>query len=239
MRPRANWPVCPPEPTAAPPITSPAPSPTPHAGGLPLYGPPTKAPGPWPPGKVAPFDPPSPPSRSANWRIRKIAISSAPSRGPLHRPPWGEGAAPKPPPPSKAEGAPPCVHPGPRASRAGFASPPLHLPSTPPAGAANSPAAPTGAPRPPFPGPRSTAGRPRPGLGEGGPPVAHGYVGTGVPGGSYREGHPARAPTVRSPAMPASLTQRNAATLADPHSLSPGPLGPGRFYTDSPTPFGV
>ncbi|KAJ5453273.1 hypothetical protein N7530_012867 [Penicillium desertorum] len=38
--------------------------------------------------------------------------------------------------------------------------------------------------------------------------------------------------------MPASLTQRNAATLADPHSLSPGPLGPGRFCTDSPTPFG-
>ncbi|KAJ5451797.1 hypothetical protein N7530_013031 [Penicillium desertorum] len=151
------------------------------------------------------------------------------------------GPPPKPPvpgPPGKRKVPPPCVHPGPRASRAGFASPPLHLPSTPPAGAANSPAAPTGAPRPL---PRAAKHRrpPRPGLGEGGPPVAHGYVGTGVPGGSYREGHPARAPTVRSPAMPASLTQRNAATLADPHSLSPGPLGPGRFYTDSPTPFGV
>ncbi|KAJ5453241.1 hypothetical protein N7530_012962 [Penicillium desertorum] len=121
-----------------------------------------------PPGRWPPSTPPSPPSRSANWRIRKIAISSAPSRGPLHRPPWGRGPAPKPPPPLlKRKVPPPCVHPGPRASRAGFASPPLHLPSTPPAGAANSPAAPTGAPRPPFPGPRSTAGRPRPGLGGG------------------------------------------------------------------------
>ncbi|KAJ5453384.1 hypothetical protein N7530_012851 [Penicillium desertorum] len=137
------------------------------------------------------------------------------------------------------EGAPPCVHPGPRASRAGFASPPLHLPSTPPAGAANSPAAPTGAPTPPFPGPRSTAGRPSPGAGGGGTAGGAWLRGDRRAGGSYREGHPARAPTVRSPAMPASLTQRNAATLADPHSLSPGPLGPGRFYTDSPTPFGV
>ncbi|KAJ5257317.1 hypothetical protein N7524_008873 [Penicillium chrysogenum] len=58
-------------------------------------------------------------------------------------------------------------------------------------------------------------------------------------GGSYREGHPARDPTVTSPAIPAPPTQRDAATLAGPHSLSPGPLGPGRFYTDSPTPFGV
>ncbi|KAF3016267.1 hypothetical protein NUH16_003502, partial [Penicillium rubens] len=34
MRPGTNWPVCPPEPTAAPPIPSPAPStPYPHAGG--------------------------------------------------------------------------------------------------------------------------------------------------------------------------------------------------------------
>ncbi|KAJ5453360.1 hypothetical protein N7530_012827 [Penicillium desertorum] len=183
MRPRANWPVCPPEPTAAPPITSPAPSPTPHAGGL-LCTAPHQSPRSLAPREGGPLRPPFPPSRSANWRIRKIAISSAPSRGPLHRPPWGGGLLRSPPPPpSKAEGAPPCVHPGPRASRAGFASPPLHLPSTPPAGAANSPAAPTGAPTPPFPGPRSTAGRPSPGAGGGGPPVAHGCVGTGVPGG--------------------------------------------------------
>ncbi|KAJ5451803.1 hypothetical protein N7530_013037 [Penicillium desertorum] len=210
--------------------------PNPPCRGLAPYGPPPKPPVPGPPGKVAPFDPPSPQAvrrtgESVNRHIlRPVAGASSPT-------PLGRGA-PLPPPPSKAEGAPPCVHPGPRASRAGFASPPLHLPSTPPAGAANSPAAPTGAPRPL---PRAAKHRrpPSPGAGGGGPPVAHGYVGTGVPGGSYREGHPARAPTVRSPAMPASLTQRNAATLADPHSLSPGPSGPGRFYTDSPTPFGV
>ncbi|KAJ5453215.1 hypothetical protein N7530_012936 [Penicillium desertorum] len=133
---------------------------------------------------------------------------------------------------------PPCVHPGPRASRAGFASPSTSPALHPARRCGQLPRRANWRPTPPFPGPRSTAGRPRPGR-RGGPPVAHGYVGTGVPGGSYREGHPARAPTVRSPAMPASLTQRNAATLADPHSLSPGPLGPGRFYTDSPTPFGV
>ncbi|KAJ5181004.1 hypothetical protein N7449_000027 [Penicillium cf. viridicatum] len=46
------------------------------------------------------------------------------------------------------------------------------------------------------------------------------------------------ATTVRSPAAP-TLTQHNAATVTDPQSLSPGPLGPGRFYTNPPTPFGV
>ncbi|OQE05285.1 hypothetical protein PENFLA_c246G05426, partial [Penicillium flavigenum] len=132
--------------------------------------------------------------------------------------------------------------PGPRASRS--ASPPLHtstlhLPSTPPAGAANSPAAPTGAPRPPSQGREAPPAAPRPGAGGGGPAGGAWLRGDRRAGGSYREGHPARAPTARSPAIPASLTQRNAATLAGPHSLSPGPLGPGRFYTDSPTPFGV
>ncbi|KAJ5453292.1 hypothetical protein N7530_012886 [Penicillium desertorum] len=215
--------------------------PNPPCRGLALYGPPTKAPrslaprGRWPPS--------TPPFPQAVRRTGESVKSPypPPRRGGLFTDPPGGGGCSEapPPPPSKAEGAPPCVHPGPRASRAGFASPPLHLPSTPPAGAANSPAAPTGAPRPPSQGREAPPAAPRPGLGGGGPPVAHGYVGTGVPGGSYREGHPARAPTVRSPAMPASLTQRNAATLADPHSLSPGPLGPGRFYTDSPTPFGV
>ncbi|KAJ5283270.1 hypothetical protein N7505_001250 [Penicillium chrysogenum] len=39
-----------------------------------------------PPGKVAPFDP-RPPSRSANWRICKIAISSAPCVHPAPSPP--------------------------------------------------------------------------------------------------------------------------------------------------------
>jgi len=57
-------------------------------------------------------------------------------------------------------------------------------------------------------------------------------------GGSCCEGHPARAPTVRSPAAPA-FTHHNATTITDPQSPSPGPLGPGRFYTNSPTPFGV
>ncbi|KAJ5458775.1 hypothetical protein N7530_010719 [Penicillium desertorum] len=134
---------------------------------------------------------------------------------------------------------PPRVHPGPRASRAGFASPPLHLPSTPPAGAANSPAAPTGAPRPPSQGREAPPAALARGRGRGDRRRRMVTRGDRRAGGSYREGHPARAPTVRSPAMPASLTQRNAATLADPHSLSPGPSGPGRFYTDSPTPFGV
>ncbi|KAJ5837222.1 hypothetical protein N7534_012116 [Penicillium rubens] len=138
--------------------------------------PPTKA-----PGKVAPFDP-RPPSRSANWRICKIAISSAPSRVFTDPPP-------KPRLPKPREGAPaPCVHPAPRASRsaARFARRlRLHLtPSTSPAGAASSPRRASWRPTPPLP----RAAKPRrpplaPGLGEGGPPVAHGYVGTGVPGG--------------------------------------------------------
>ncbi|KAJ5458768.1 hypothetical protein N7530_010712 [Penicillium desertorum] len=154
----------------------------PMQGACPIR-PPTKAPGPWPPGEGGPLRPPFPPSRSANWRIRKIAISSAPSRGPLHRPPRGRGLAPSPPPPSKAEGAPPCVHPGPRASRAGFASPPLHLPSTPPAGAANSPAAPTGAPRPPSQGREAPPAALARGWGRGTAGGAWLRGGTGVPGG--------------------------------------------------------
>ncbi|KAJ5458789.1 hypothetical protein N7530_010733 [Penicillium desertorum] len=206
MRPRANWPVCPPEPTAAPPITSPAPSPTPHAGGLLYTAPPPKPPVPGPPGKVAPFDPPPPK-------------------------PFGELANPGRCPPVRA----------PRASRLARR---LRLPSTSPAlhparRCGQLPRRANWRPTPPFPGPRSTAGRPRPGPGEGDRRWRMVTWGDRRAGGSYREGHPARAPTVRSPAMPASLTQRNAATLADPHSLSPGPLGPGRFYTDSPTPFGV
>ncbi|KAJ5181017.1 hypothetical protein N7449_012568 [Penicillium cf. viridicatum] len=95
------------------------------------------------------------------------------------------------------------------------------------------------APHAPLPGARSPAGGPlAPGLGDWGPPVVRGGVGGGGTGGSYCEGHPARATTVRSPAAP-TLTQHNAATVTDPQSLSPGPLGPGRFYTNPPTPFGV
>ncbi|KAJ5260698.1 hypothetical protein N7505_009048 [Penicillium chrysogenum] len=181
MRPGTNWPVCPPEPTAAPPIPSPAPStPYPHAGGSLQWPPgeracsvrpPTKA-----PGKVAPFDP-RPPSRSANWRICKIAISSAPSRvftDPPFQSPGSLSPGKVPPPRACTPRLAPRARPP--ASRAGFAS-------TSPAGAANSPAAPTGAPRPPSQGREAPPAAPRPGAGGGGPPVAHGYVGTGVPGG--------------------------------------------------------
>ncbi|KAJ5451779.1 hypothetical protein N7530_013013 [Penicillium desertorum] len=224
MRPRANWPVCPPEPTAAPPITSPAPSPTPHAGGLPHTAPPPKPPVPGPPGKVAPFDPPSPQAVRRTGESVKSPYPP-PRRGGLFTDPPGGGGSLQspPPPPSKAEGAPPCVHPGPRASRAGFASPPLHLPSTPPAGAANSPAAPTGAPRPP------SQGREAPPAA-----LARGW-GRGTAGGAWLRGGPA----CRGVVPRGSPCQGPHPTLADPHSLSPGPLGPGRFYTDSPTPFGV
>ncbi|KAJ5837249.1 hypothetical protein N7534_012143 [Penicillium rubens] len=180
------------------------------------------------PREGGPLRPPTP-SRSANWRICKIAISSAPSRPRLPKP---------------REGAPaPCVHPAPRASRsaARFARRlRLHLtPSTSPAGAASSPRRANWRPHaPPFPGPRSPAGRPSPRGWGGGPPVAHGYVGTGVPGVVPR-GSPCQGPHRNIPRHPGTPTQRDAATLAGPHSLSPGPLGPGRFYTDSPTPFGV
>ncbi|KAJ5451774.1 hypothetical protein N7530_013008 [Penicillium desertorum] len=213
----------------------PAPSPTPHCRGLAPGGPPTKAPGPWPPGG-GPLRPPSPPSRSANWRTRKIAISSARRGGPSPRPP-SEAAPPKPPPPLRRK-VPPV-----RAPRASRLARRLRLPSTSPA---LHPARLCGQlPRranwrphaPPSQGREAPPAAPRPGLGEG---TAGGawLHGDRRAGGSYREGHPARAPTVRSPAMPASLTRRNAATLADPHSLSPGPTGPGPFVTDSPTPLG-
>ncbi|KAJ5453335.1 hypothetical protein N7530_012929 [Penicillium desertorum] len=224
MRPRANWPVCPPEPTAAPPITSPAPSPTPHAGGL-LYTAPHQSPrSPAPRGRRLA---PSPPSPQAVRRTGGSVKSPypPPRRGGLFTDPPGGGAA-EPPPPSKAEGAPRACTPGlaPRAP----ASPPLHFTCPPPRPPVRPPpAAPTG-PRP-LPGPRSTAGRPSPGAGGRGAAGGAWLVGTGVPGG-----RPARVtlpgpPPPRSPAMPASLTQRNAATLADPRSLSPEPSGPGRF----------
>ncbi|KAJ5257295.1 hypothetical protein N7524_008851 [Penicillium chrysogenum] len=120
----------------------------------------------------------------------------------------------------------------PRASRLALGRP-LRAPASPPPHPLHltrrcgqlPPAAPTGAPRP----------------GAGGEGDRRWRTVTWGPAcrGSYREGHPARDPTVTSPAIPAPPTQRDAATLAGPHSLSPGPLGPGRFYTDSPTPFGV
>lgn len=138
--------------------------------------PPTKA-----PGKVAPFDP-RPPSRSANWRICKIAISSAPSRvftDPPFQSPGSLSPGKVPPPRACTPRLAPRARPP--ASRAGFAS--TSPPPPPP------PVRPTPPPRQLAPhAPLPRAAKPRrpplaPGLGEGGPPVAHGYVGTGVPGG--------------------------------------------------------
>ncbi|KAJ5451808.1 hypothetical protein N7530_013042 [Penicillium desertorum] len=170
-----------------------------------------------------------------------------PARAHRRAPDHLAGAVPNPPcrglalygPPTKAPGAPPV-----RAPRASRLARRLRLPSTSPALHPRPPVRPTPPPRqlaPHAPLPRAAKHRrpPSPGAGGGGTAGGAWLRGDRRAGGSYREGHPARAPTVRSPAMPASLTQRNAATLADPHSLSPGPSGPGRLYTDSPTPFGV
>ncbi|KAJ5837244.1 hypothetical protein N7534_012138 [Penicillium rubens] len=228
MRPGTNWPVCPPEPTAAPPIPSPAPStPYPHAGALSngprgaglLCTPPTKA-----PGKVAPFDP-RPPSRSANWRICKIAISSAPSRVFTDPPP-------KPRLPKPREGAPaPCVHPAPRASRsaARFARRlRLHLtPSTSPAGARQLPPPRQLAPHaPPSQGREAPPAAPRPGAGGGGPPVAHGYVGTGVPGVVPR-GSPCQGPHRNIPRHPGTPHATRRGHSCGPSLPQPRTVGPG------------
>ncbi|KAJ5860052.1 hypothetical protein N7534_005329 [Penicillium rubens] len=167
-----------------------------------------------------------------------------PCRGLSPMAPRGSGLAlyaPLPKPPGR------CPRPvrAPRASRLALgrplrapASPPPH-PSTSPAGAANSPRRANWRPTPPSQGREAPPAAPRPGAGGRGTAGGARLRGDRRAGGSYREGHPARAPTVTSPAIPAPPTQRDAATLAGPHSLSPGPLGPGRFYTDSPTPFGV
>ncbi|KAJ5837231.1 hypothetical protein N7534_012125 [Penicillium rubens] len=185
----------------------------PPGSGLALYAPLPKPPGRWPP---------STPDPQPFGELANLPGSLSPGKVPPA----------------------PCVHPAPRASRsaARFARRlRLHLtPSTSPAGAASSPP------------PRQLAPHAPPSQGREAPPAAPSPRGWGrgdrrwrtvtwgpACRGSYREGHPARAPTVTSPAIPAPPTQRDAATLAGPHSLSPGPLGPGRFYTDSPTPFGV
>ncbi|KAJ5257301.1 hypothetical protein N7524_008857 [Penicillium chrysogenum] len=139
MRPGTNWPVCPPEPTAAPPIPSPAPStPYPHAGGS-LQWPPGGAgllctPPYQSPREGGPLRPPTP-SRSANWRICKIAISSAPSRvftDPPFQSPGSLSPGKVPPPRACTPRLAPRARPP--ASRAGFAStspPPPHPPVRP------------------------------------------------------------------------------------------------------------
>ncbi|KAJ5837226.1 hypothetical protein N7534_012120 [Penicillium rubens] len=222
MRPGTNWPVCPPEPTAAPPIPSPAPStPYPPCRGL----------------------SPMAPRGAGLLSVRRTGESV---KSPYLPPPSRVFTDPPPKPrlPKPREGAPaPCVHPAPRASRsaARFARRlRLHLtPSTSPAGAAAPPPRQLAPHAPPSQGREAPPAAPRPGAGGGGGRRWRTVTWGPACRGSYREGHPARAPTVTSPAIPAPPTQRDAATLAGPHSLSPGPLGPGRFYTDSPTPFGV
>ncbi|KAJ5453263.1 hypothetical protein N7530_012984 [Penicillium desertorum] len=193
------------------------------------------------PREGGPLRPPLPPQAVRRTGESVKSPYPPPRRGGLFTdPPGGGGLLQSPPPPSKAEGAPPV-----RAPRASRLARRLRLPSTSPA---LHPARRCGQLPPPrqlaphAPLPRAAKHRR--------PPLARGW-GRGdrrwrmvTWGPACRGGRTARVtlpgpPTVRSPAMPASLTQRNAATLADPHSLSPGPLGPGRFYTDSPTPFGV
>ncbi|KAJ5822343.1 uncharacterized protein N7525_011627 [Penicillium rubens] len=198
----------------------------PRGSGLALYAPLPKPPGRWPPSTP---DPPAVRRTGESVKSPYLPPRRGSSPTPLQSP--GSLSPGKVPPPRACT---PRLAPRarPPASRAGFAS-------TSPAGAANSPAAPTGAPRPPSQGREAPPAAPRPGAGGGGTAGGARLRGDRRAGGSYREGHPARAPTVTSPAIPAPPTQRDAATLAGPHSLSPGPLGPGRFYTDSPTPFGV
>ncbi|KAJ5860020.1 hypothetical protein N7534_005297 [Penicillium rubens] len=229
MRPGTNWPVCPPEPTAAPP--------DPLAGAVnPL--PPCRGPLQWPPGGAGllctppyqspreggPLRPPTP-SRSANWRICKIAISSAPVAG-LHRPLQSPGSlSPGKVPPPRA-----CT-PRARASRSAArfrapASPPPH-PSTSPAGAANSPAAPTGAPRP-----LPRAAKPRrpplaPGLGGGGTAGGARLRGDRRAGGSYREGHPCQGPHRNIPRHPGTPHATRRGHSCGPSLPQPRTVGPG------------
>ena len=143
----------------------------PRGSGLALY-----APLPKPSGRRPPSTPDPPAVRRTGEPVKSPYLP--PRRGSSPTPP------PKPRLPKPREGAPaPCVHPAPRArppaSRAGFAS------TSPP----HPPVRPTPPPRQLAPhAPLPRAAKPRrpplaPGLGEGGPPVAHGYVGTGVPGG--------------------------------------------------------
>ncbi|KAJ6142416.1 hypothetical protein N7471_001869 [Penicillium samsonianum] len=184
--------------------------------------------------------PPKPPSQLASSQCAYTHHPPVPGLSPLAS--LGEGALrvvppvrkPRPGSPGKVAPPEPPPPPGPRASR-GSPSPTALAPS---ARAANSPAAPTGALRPPRWGAKHHRWRPRPGTGGPGPACSAWLRGHRRAGVSYREGHPARAPTVRSPAAPAFLAQRNATTVAGPQSLSPGPSGPGRFYTNPPTPLG-
>ena len=172
-----------------------------------------------PPSKSsAPVLPEPGPLPLANWRVHRVAAPAPSSSRALFWPAGRRGLGPERPPLQAPGSGPPrkVPPPGPLggASRAPSARPSSHhRPSAPSAGPANSLAAPTGAPlsldlpgglarpspraatrhrRPPRPGsggPRTTARSPWP----------SGHRCAGV---SYREGHPARAPTVRSTAAP-------------------------------------
>lgn len=167
MRSRANWPVCPPRPTAALFVTSPAPTPPmvtvlylppqrPHWRGRPALQ------CPHPPQAIErtgkSLGPLCPPLR------RRAPSGGSPARGasivPSTRPPSPRGPGPRAPPLSLN-----CPPPRPR-----------------PPQPANSPVAPTGAPRPSSQGREAPPALLAPGLGGGGPPVADGRVGTGAPG---------------------------------------------------------
>ncbi|KAJ5453319.1 hypothetical protein N7530_012913 [Penicillium desertorum] len=209
--------------------------PNPPCRGLALYGPPPKPPVPGPPGRWPPSTPPFPPSRSANWRIRKIAISSAPSRGPLHRPPWGEGACSEAPPPLLKRKVPPrACTPGlaPRAP----ASPPLHFTCPPP----RPPVRPT-------PPPRQLAPHAPPSQGREAPPaaLARGWGG-GTAGGAWLRGDrraggvvPRGSPCQGPHLLRACLrgrAPRRPPGRSPPSTLQPRPTTPDNDDAISPTP---
>jgi len=196
-----------------PPCRGPSPL-APRGSGLALYAPPTKA-----PGKVAPFDP-RPPTRSANWRICKIAISSAPSRVFTDPPFQSPGSLS----PGKV--------PPPRACTPRLAlGRPLRAPASPPP---HPPVRPTPPPRQLAPhAPLPRAAKPRrpplaPGLGEGGPPVAHGYVEPAcrgvVPRGSPCQGPHRNIP--RHPGTPHATRRGHSCgpSLPQPRTVGPGSL---------------
>ena len=120
--------------------------------------------------------------------------------------------------PRPTQGAPPANwRPSPSAHRAALA--PAHRPGCP--GRAETPPPAANAPGP--------VGRRLCTVG--------GYLGTGRTEGLDRRGHPAKGPGHQSPrALRTPATHR--IRITGRHPSGPGPWGPGRLYTDSPTTFG-